>query len=75
MSKASLNSVLDRIKTATERSPIAVFRTQQPDTYNAVFGATIHTQNLIKANDPDFIGLYHAGMNTTRIMAELLTRK
>ena len=58
ISKVSL--IMDRISSATKRSPIAVFKTDDGK-LSAVFAATVETQKLIDRGDSKLIGIYHKG--------------
>ena len=58
---------MDRIKGATSQSPIAVFRCDKDNEVNAVFAATVKTQQMIAEKDPNLIGVYDASMNLYEI--------
>jgi len=73
MSSMSVLHTMDRIKSATPSSPIAVFRGKVRGEVNAVFAATVRTRQLIEAGDPDLIGVYDGSMNMSEI-AETLRR-
>ena len=67
MSYMSIKHTMDRIKSATSSSPIAVFRCNKEDEVNAVFAATVKTRQMIANKDPNFIGIYDASMNLLEI--------
>lgn len=71
MSEMNLLHGMDRIKSATASSPIAVFRCDMEDELNFVFAGTVKTQQLIHANDPNLIGVYDGSMNMDEIKARL----
>jgi len=60
MSKISLLLILEKIKSATAYSPIAVFREQvgMEVSLDAVFGATVSSVRRINKNDPGLVGVY-----------------
>jgi hypothetical protein len=72
MSLANLTVIMGRIKTATEASPIAVFKSAEYGKLNAVFGATVLTQSMINIGDPDYLGLYHKDMDLKKIKSVLM---
>ena len=61
-------AIIERIKVATEHSPIAVFKSRYG--LDAVFGNTATTQDMM-VNSDAFVGLYHKDMNLDRIYIEL----
>lgn len=73
MTVSAINHILFRIKTATKESPIAVFAIPKKDRalLNAVFGATVTTLQLIKTNDPLFIGCFHENIDLLPVRAKL----
>ena len=73
MSKASLQVVLERISYAPKKSQIAVFKTQDPAVFNAVFDSTVMTQAHISCKDPDYIGSYHSKMDKEQVIHDLRT--
>lgn len=58
MSLSKPKHVVERIASATERSPIAVFRCNYTDTLDAVFAATIHGQKRIRIDKDDLVGVF-----------------
>jgi len=58
MSDATLRHIMARIEFATKESPIAVFTSEFKGNLNAVFGATIHTKQLIASGDKTYVGSY-----------------
>ena len=58
MSHATLKHIVARIEFATKESPIAVFRSEFRGKLDAVFGATIHTKQLIASGDKTYIGTF-----------------
>lgn len=71
MSYANLEQTLIRIKGATPDSPIAVFKTQVPGSLNAMFAATIKTQEMINENHPDLIGVFDGLMDIPAVKSLL----
>lgn len=63
MSLMILNLLVKRLASATPESPIAVFQgaPNPRGRLNAVFAATAESQRLIRHQDPDLIGVWHAG--------------
>jgi hypothetical protein len=70
MSLAPLNIIMDRIKSARTRSPIAVF-TGGGNQLDAMFSNTIETMRLIDKNDPFLVGVYAKGMDLKAVESEL----
>ena len=68
MSKSSIATVLTRIAVATEESPIAVFYTDDPAEFEAVFAAPITTKRLILASGDRYIGTYHRGSDIDALL-------
>jgi len=71
MSKGNLQQVMARIKGSEVSSPIAVFRCDEPEMLNAVFAATVKTQQMIEQRHPDLIGVYDGTMNLDQVLREL----
>lgn len=71
MSEATLRHVMSRIDGATKQSPIAVFRSEFRGKLNAVFGATLHTIQLIDSKDKTYIGSYHKEMDIDAVEKKL----
>ena len=70
MTILSTQLIIDRIKVATTRSPIAVFKT--PDgRLDALFASTLVTHRRIKAGDPFLIGVFNSTMNLAGIKDKL----
>jgi hypothetical protein len=63
MSEGNLQHVMLRIKSATIKSPIAVFRTDTAGMVNAVFASTAKTHQMIAAKDATLIGVYDKEMD------------
>lgn len=59
MSVSNKELVKLRIQTATESSPIAVFRTDNPGLFNAVFANTVITQWEIDKNCALCVGVFY----------------
>ena len=72
MSLAPLNIIMDRIKSAQTRSPIAVF-TGAGNQLDAMFSNTIETHKLIDKADPFLVGVYDKSMDLKVIKSELRT--
>ena len=61
MSISSLKIIENRIESARAESPIAVFRTDEPCNYEAVFASTVATSVRIKSGDPLLVGTFCKG--------------
>jgi hypothetical protein len=70
MSLAPINIIMDRIKSAQTRSPIAVF-TGAGNQLDAMFSDTIDTKKLIDQNDPFLVGVYDKGMDLKAVESQL----
>ena len=70
MTVSSVAVVMDRILSATEQSPIAVFKVGESGLVDAVFAATLYSQAKI-AGDDNLIGIYHSGMDRQTVKREL----
>ena len=72
MSVSSIQVIMDRIASATETSPIAVFKVPEKcGKLEAVFGATVMTQKKITEGDPDLVGVFHKGMDRFSVKSQL----
>lgn len=63
MSLSNSSRLLERIASATEASPIAVFKTEQvnrkgENMFDSFFSASVYGQNKIKANKSNLIGIF-----------------
>lgn len=58
MSHATLKHIMERIEFAPKDSPIAVFQSEFRGKLDAVFGATLHTKQLIASGDKSYIGTF-----------------
>lgn len=72
MSKMTINHIMDRIKVATCVSPIAVFRTETPGLFNAVFANTVITKGMIAAGTYKLVGVYDSGMDLCDVKNKLI---
>jgi len=73
MSIASIRTIICRIATATEASPIAVFGLPEKcGKLDAVFGATVISQRLSKT-DQRFIGMFHRKMDRADVKKRLMS--
>jgi len=59
MSITTSGTVKERIKYATQDSPIAVFKTRRNGYYRAVFGSTAMTAREINQDDGLFLGEFY----------------
>jgi len=59
MSISTLPIVQERIRTAPEDSPIAVFLTKKEGILNACFAATIESQRIISEKPENLVGVFH----------------
>ena len=71
MSHATLKHIMERIEFATKESPIAVFTSEFKGNLNAVFGATIHTKQLIASGDKTYIGTFDKFSETDAVVKKL----
>jgi len=71
MSAYRLDIVMERIEAAPASSPVAVFKSADPQYLNAVFASTYHTQKLIREGDENYIGTFHRRMNMDAVRQEL----
>ena len=63
--------ILDRIRTATPYSPIAVFTSDDPVRLEAVFAACAETQRRIQSGDPRYIGSFHCDQDRAWVKTTL----
>lgn len=63
--------IVERIKAATEKSPILVMATNVPGQLWSGFAATVESRTLIEADDPRIIGVFHRGMDIEAIHQRL----
>ena len=73
MSISSTSVVHERIKAATSKSPIAVFKTDTPWKFEAMFANTKLTNELVSTNPPNLIGVF-AGHSGAEDFAEKVVR-
>lgn len=59
MAIENIRDTFDRIKAASEKSQIAVFRTQDPKLFRSVFAATAAIPPHLGMGKNDYIGTYH----------------
>lgn len=72
MSISTVEIIMGRIESATENSPIAVFKLEEKcGKLNAVFGDTVITQQQIKSGHKDLIGVFHKGMDLIAVKRQL----
>lgn len=71
MSTYDLMTTLDRIKYATERSKIAVFKSNISGSFDSYFNNTVVTQRMIK-HDPRYIGSYCTHDKRKQVKEDLL---
>jgi hypothetical protein len=76
MAVTTVGVVMNRIMSATEESPIAVFRAddkylRESGFYESVFASTVETQARIESGGPDFVGTFHAKSDSPK---EILSR-
>lgn len=67
MRELSLTVIMDRIKTATVDSPIAVFKAGKG--LNAVFANTVISEERAESND--YVGKYHGKMDISWVSNHL----
>jgi hypothetical protein len=58
MSVSTTSVIIERIRAATMKSPIAIFKTECKGSYNAVFASTIFTKMKIECRDEALLGIY-----------------
>ena len=75
MTISSSGSIIGRIETATEKSPIAVFEVElsadNPNTLRAVFASTVLSQQEIARANGNLVGVFHGGINMQEVLATL----
>ena len=73
MSISTVKAIMQRIKSATAASPIAVFKLRNPDgeNLNAVFGATLQTINQSESKRDLFLGNFDRTMDENKVRATL----
>ena len=71
MSISAIEHAMIRIAFARVESPIAVFTCNVPGHVNAMFAATVKTQERIERGDPTLLGVFDASMNMRHIRAQL----
>ena len=59
MTTSTIETIMDRIKSANFDSPIAVFK-EHPNRLSAVFANTVTSQRMIQRG-VDLVGVYHKG--------------
>lgn len=77
MSIADLRQIMERIKDAPQRSPIAVFITGTGKNLDAQFANTTATRLRIENKDPNLIGVFHSGLDgdRTRTLLQKVIKK
>ena len=71
MSLSTLDIIIDRIKLATEESPIVVFKQPMEKNLNAVFADTVFTKRWIKYKEFFFVGNFHRNMELDEVKRQL----
>lgn len=72
MSISTVEIIMGRIESATDKSPIAVFRlAKKCGKLKAVFGATAITQQQINSGHKDLIGVFHKSMDLSAVKRQL----
>lgn len=71
MSNCTVDVAIERIKTATSESPIAVFFSDMKYHVNVVFASTVATRDKIARKDPSLIGVYTGNMDMTKVKADI----
>lgn len=72
MSISSIEHTMIRIEFAETDSPIAVFKCNVPGHVNALFAATIRTQDRINLAGSNLIGVFDMSMNQRHIKKMLI---
>ena len=73
MSVMTVAGAMDRIRSATERSPIAVFMIRPGATaVNVVFANTVLSLKAQEEPSANLIGVYHKGMCRETVHGEIL---
>jgi hypothetical protein len=77
MSHATLKHIMERIEFATKESPISVFTSEFKGKLDAVFGATIHTKQLIASREKTYIGTFDkfSDMDAVRAYLDVFINK
>lgn len=72
MSLTTFQATMERIESASERSPIAVFLpTKGDDRVHSVFAATVVSQRQIERRPSNLIGVFHAGMDLRSVAEQI----
>lgn len=71
MTIATVDTILERVKSATSKSPIAVFKCNVFGHFNAVFANTVETQRRIRSGDPAYIGTFDKGWKKDELIGVL----
>jgi len=71
MTIMTIDLVMDRIKSATRYSPIAVFHSVGEGKLDALFASTVMTEIKIRKEGKFLVGVYHQYMDLRKIYKEL----
>ena len=71
MSESGVSLIMKRIEGASPSSPIAVFACSRHGFLDAVFAATVKTQQRISNGDSDLVGVYGGTMDLEAIRNKL----
>ncbi len=63
------NTIMDRIKVASRKSPIAVFKAKSG--LVAVFADTVKTRAIANKENPNFVGSFHGGLKRKLVFKKL----
>ena len=74
MSIQAINQIIDRVKTATRDSQLAIFRVRKmPGYLDCMFASTVKTQDMIAhADQTGYIGSYDNSFNLEALRSHLI---
>lgn len=71
MSRMSVAHAIQRIKGAPPDSPIMVMKHDDEGFVNAVFASTVVSQQMLKIDAGQIVGVYHGGMDMSMVRKAL----
>lgn len=74
MSIGNLEQTIERVKSATPNSKIAVFTTDKPGIFKSYFDSTVRVRTLMKIS-PDYIGSFYGSDTKNMIFTKRTLRQ
>lgn len=71
MTLCTIEQAMDRIRVATQESPVAVFTTEQAHRVDVVFADTVHTRNRMDIDRRRLVGVFDQTMELGRARANI----